>query len=480
VDEKASVETAAEVRPPATAPDNSPVPSGRPTDPSSAAAGRHPALRLLLAPFRAFARRPARSLAALALLALIGVGFGLAGWFAWAEHHRRAARRAVEAGHNAAAIRHLKACRRVWPDDREVLILCTRVAWRSRAWPEAEALLDRYWQLYGDDEALVLERLLFQATRGGVESAGPALQARIDQDDPAAPLAREALIAGLMYRYRLPEADKQIEAWLKHDPDSTQALFARGKLQEEREQTSEALVTYRRLVEIDPEHDEGRLRMTTLLLLLSQGEEALTHLGYLRRKFPDHPEVLVQLAQALDLQARPDEARAALDECLRLDPNNARALAERGRIARRDGDGELAEDYLSRAVRLDPGNGDARNQYCLVLNQNGKKAEAAKQQEALRQVEDDVRRITDLLKGRLQTTPNDPAVYYEVAMIALRAGLTKEAHRWLLSALQVDPNHAPTHRTLAVYYQETGSPILAARHRAIAQRLGAGRPKDER
>jgi predicted Zn-dependent protease len=311
-----------------------------------------------------------------------------------------------------------------------------------------------------------------------VESAGPALRARIEQGDPAAPLAREALVAGLLYRYRLDDADKQIEAWLEREPDSVHALFARGKLQEERDQSSEALATYRRLVEIDPEHDEARLRMTTLLLLLSQGEEALTHLRYLRRKHPDHAEVLLQLAQALDLQDRPDEARAALDECLRLEPDNPRALAERGRIARRDGDGQLAEEYLGRAVRLDPGNGDARHQYCLVLNQNGKKAEAAKQQEALRQVEEDVRRITDLLKGRLQTSPNDPAVYHEVAMIALRAGLAKEAHRWLLSALQVDPNHLPSHRTLSAYYQETGNPILAARHRAIAQRLSAGRPKD--
>ena len=28
------------------------------------------------------------------------------------------------------------------------------------------------------------------------------------------------------------------------------------------------------------------------------------------------------------------------------------------------------------------------------------------------------------------------------------------------------------HRTLAAFYQETGNPVLAARHHAIAQRLG--------
>src|SRR5262249_27074332 len=243
---------------------------------------------------------------------------------------------------------------------------------------------------------LVFERLLLQAARGETGTARPLLRARIDRDDPSAPLAREALVAGLHYRFRLHEVQKEIDDWLRHDPDSTFALFAMARLQEERGQSSEALATYRRVVEIDPEHDEARLHMTELLVQLSQGEEALAHLSYLRRRLPDNPEVMVRLGQALDLQARPDEARAALDECLRLYPNHPRALVERGRIARRDGDGELAEDCLSRAVKLDPGDGEARHQYSLALNQNGKKAEAAKQQEALRQIEDDVRRINEL------------------------------------------------------------------------------------
>jgi tetratricopeptide (TPR) repeat protein len=424
-------------------------------------------------PFWFLWRRPGRALAVLVLLAVLIVATFLSGRFIWAEYHLRAARRAVERGHNPVAIQHLKALRRARPDDPEVLLLCARVARRSRAWGEAETFLDRYWELRGDDEALALERLLFQAMRGGVESAGPLLKARIDQDDPAAPLAREALVAGLLYRHRLNEAEQHIHRWLERDPDSTMALFAKGKLQEQREQSSEALGTYRRLVEIDPEHDEGRLRLTTILVRLSQGEEALPHLEHLRRRLPDHPDVLVQWAQALDLQGRTDEARSVLDECCQRHPDHAAALAERGRIAGRDGEGQLAEDCLGRAVRLDPGNGAARYQYYLVLNNNGKKAEAAKQQEAIRQIEDDVRRINELLKRRLQQAPNDPAVYYEVAMIASRAGLPRETLRWLLSALTVGPNHAPTHRALAAYYHETGSPILAARHRAIAQRLSS-------
>ena len=63
------------------------------------------------------------------------------------------------------------------------------------------------------------------------------------------------------------------------------------------------------------------------------------------------------------------------------------------------------------------------------------------------------------------------AVLHEVALIVLRAGRPREALRWMLNALQLDPEHVPTHRLLAAYYREAGNPILAARHRALAQRL---------
>jgi predicted Zn-dependent protease len=284
-------------------------------------------------------------------------------------------------------------------------------------------------------------------------------------------VAWEAVVAGLIYRFRLKDAETEIGRWLARDPDSPPALLARGKLQEQRDESSEALQTYRRLVEIDPEHDQARMRMTTILIQLSQAGEALPHLDYLRARLPHHPELMVQSAQALDVLGRADEARATLDDCLRHHPDHATALLERGRIARRDGDAAFAEECLGRAVRLDPGNVPARYHYSLVLTSNGKQAEAAKEEAAVQRIQADVQRIKDLLQQRA----DDPSAFHEVALIAMRAGRPKEALRWLLEGLRVDPDHAPTHRTLAALYHELGHPILSSRHRAIAQRLGGNK-----
>jgi tetratricopeptide (TPR) repeat protein len=418
-------------------------------------------------------RRPGRTLAVLTLLALLVVTTAAAGLFLWSHSHLAAARREVERGHNAAATRHLQASRLLLADHPDGLLLAARIARRGGAWAEAEQLLNRYGQLRGDDDALVLERLLLRATRGELEAAAPILQQLIDKGDPAAALAREALVSGLLYRFHLAEAARQIDDWLVQEPDSPAALLARGKLHDRRLQSSDALATYRRLLELDSEHDEARLRLTTLLVQLSQPDEALPHLEYLRRRLPGNPEVLTQLAQVLDLQERSSEARAVLDECLRLHPDHGAALATLGRIALRDGDGALAEQCLARAVDLDPGDVAGRHQYYLALTRNGKKAEADQQQEAIRRTRADLERINELLSKRLQEAPNDPAAMHEVAMISLRAGQPQEALRWLLNTLQVDPRHGPTHRVLSAYYRETGNTILAARHRAIAQRLGA-------
>jgi tetratricopeptide (TPR) repeat protein len=429
-------------------------------------------VRAMRSPFMYAKRRPSRAIGALALLALILLAIGFLGLYFWFEHQLRSARRAVELGHNPIAIRHLLSCRSLRPDHPEVLLLCARVARRSSAWEEAESLLDRRAELYSDDEESVLERLMLRATRGELDTAGLLLQAQIDQHDSRAALASEALIAGLIFRYRLPEAERQIQLWLEREPNSALALMSKGRFeQDQQEHKAAALETYRAVLQLDPEFDEARLRLTSILLAFHQSAEALTHLEFLRRRLPDNAEVLFQLGKALELLGRRADARKAYDECLRMQPDHAAGLAEMGRCVLLEGDNAAAERYLQLAVQRDPGDATARAQYSLALTRNGKKAEAEKQEEAIHQIEKDVERLKEILYGRLREAPNDASNYFEVGEIALRAGRLKEALRWWQNGLQLDPNHLPTHRALTAYYQETGNLILSARHRAIAQRL---------
>jgi tetratricopeptide (TPR) repeat protein len=430
--------------------------------PGGCAAGRRP----LLGHFR-------RTLAVLFLLALIGLG----GWMLWqgslAEYHLRAGRRAVARYHNLQAQYHLQGCLRLRPREPQALLLAARVARRVGSFDLAEQFLGKYQDL-ADDDDLVLERVLLRAARGEVDEVSAFCRARIEANHLVAPLVREAMAAGLLQVYRLQEAEKVLREWQDRDPDNTQALLLDGTLRELRIDLSEALARYRRVVELDPEHDEARLRLVNMLVQQSNGQEALPHAEYLRRRLPGEPQVPLRLAQCQVLLGRQAEAEKTLDDLLHHQPHYAPALAERGKLALRTGETEKAETLLREAVARDPSGLDARYLLAQALRRNGKADQAWEELDALARLEEDANRIQKIVTEQMQQRPNDPALCHEVGVISLRAGAPPEGLRWLYKALALDPKHAPTHRALADHFQRTGNSTLAARHRRLAEEASRG------
>lgn len=426
---------------------------------------------LLLSTWNYFYRRPGRSLLLLVIFVLTGSAIAAGGLWIWFDYHLRAARSELARGHNSEAIRHLRQCQRVRSEHREVLLLSARSARRVGSWDVAADLLDLYWQRYGDEPPLVFERLLHMGARGELEKVSASLQAYIQRGGLEASLARESLVTGLMYRFRWGEARIVIDEWLKESPDDTAALLQSGKFQEQLLGHDRAVETYRRALELDPDLLEARLRLATILVAHRRGDEAARELAVLRERLPDHAEVQVLWAQSLTLQGKTREARRALEDCLQSHPNYPSALLERGNSALFEGDEAQAEQDLALAAKLDPGNIQAHKQYAFVLNRIGKPAQASQEYELAKQLETDSERIRAIIRGPLQSNPNDAALHHEIGMIALRSGLVSEALRWFTSALQVNPDYLPTHEILVVFYRETDNPALASRHRAIAQKL---------
>jgi len=419
--------------------------------------------------------RRARALRALVLvLAAAAAALALAAGAvrAWASRHLERARAEVALGHNAAARPHLDACLRTRPDHPDVLALAARVARRGGSHDEAELLLERLEAVHGPTDELVLERLLLRAARGEVEAVEPQLLARATADGPDAELAREGLIAGLIARFRWADAAGGLRDWRARAPHSSAALLLAGKLEEQRQGTEQAVALYREVLARDPEHDEARLRLAVLLVRNRRGADALAALEPLRARLPGHAEVMALWAKALLLEGRAAEGRAALVECLSAHPDHPDALLERGSVALAEGDEGAAVDFMRRARDREPGNLIAQTQYAFALARTGRAAEAAEARARADALKADLERITDLVSGPLQARPNDPAVHAEIAHIALRTGRPDEALRWFHGALQVDPGYAPAHRALAQLYRELDKPVLAARHRALAQRPG--------
>lgn len=426
------------------------------------------------------ANRPRRPRARRALRVLVLICAATAGALAlaggacraWVNRHLERARTEVALGHNAAARPHLEVCLRARPDDPDALVLAARVARRGGARDEAELLLQRLEGLHGATDQLVLERLLLRAARGEVEAVEPQLLARAVAEGDDAELAREGLIAGLIERFRWADAARGLRDWRARAPGSNTALLLLGKLEDQRQGTEQAVALYREVLARDPDHDEARLRLAVLLVRNRRGAEALAALERLRERLPGHAEVAVLWAKALLLEGRAAEGRAALAECLRAHPDHPEALLESGALALTDGDEAEAVNLMRRARDREPGNLIAQTQYAFALARTGRAAEAAEARARADALKADLERIADLVGGPLQARPDDPSVHHEIALIALRTGRPDEALRWFHGALQVDPAHAPTHRALGQLYRELDKPVLAARHRALAQRPG--------
>jgi tetratricopeptide (TPR) repeat protein len=427
-------------------------------------------------------RHPRRFAIVLALYLLAGLALAFCGSRLMGIYHFRAGRSALQRYHSQEAFDHLQASLRVWPDDPTTLFLAARAARRLGAFEQAEQFLNESKSRAGtrnplaDD--LALERVLLSTERGEVEQVRTLCLGLMKQNEPAAPLILEAMAHGYMRALRLGEAEYWLHQWMEREPDNPLAFFFLGLVQDDSNRFLDAIGSYKRVLEVDPEWDEARLRMTADLLDLAQAAEALPHLEHLHRRLPDNLLVAVRLARCRDQLGETGEAVKILDTVLARQPHFAPALMERGRLALQSSQLPEAEAWLREACRLGPTDYQARYQLQLCLNRQGKTTEADEVLTRMKQMEDDTERLHEITK-LLERSPHDPALLCEVGKILLRAGSIDEGLRWLHNALKQNPQHADSHRALADYYFVTGNRGLANQHRALAEAAPAQPAKSD-
>jgi predicted Zn-dependent protease len=195
-------------------------------------------------------------------------------------------------------------------------------------------------------------------------------------------------------------------------------------------------------------------------------EEALPHLERIERERPGDADVQVRLARCHNILGRPEQARSLLDAVLQEHPDHGLALRTRGQFALADQQPDRAEGWLRQAAKLQPE--DYQTQWLLfrALQQQSKEAEAKVQRQRAEQIKDRAERMGELTSRRLTEQPLDPALHYEMGILLLRSGQHAAGEGWLHSALNLDPNHRPSHSALADHYTRQGDTRRAAEHRS--------------
>jgi tetratricopeptide (TPR) repeat protein len=232
-------------------------------------------------------------------------------------------------------------------------------------------------------------------------------------------------------------------------------------------QYEEAADQLERAVRRSPHAAAPRWRLAECLLELGKPREAATHLEFVRVRHAGDANIQFTQARLLIYRGQLDEAKRVLEQILAGDPGHVQALVERGQLEYRHGDAQQALAWLQRAVEVDPGKVEAWQGLVHCHESLDRPREAGACREELDRVLRELGEMTRLEIQDAQRPAAGIALPLELAIRCERVHLDARAAAWRMKILQTDPQHGPTHRALADYYERSGQPHRAARHRAL-------------
>jgi hypothetical protein len=118
-------------------------------------------------------------------------------------------------------------------------------------------------------------------------------------------------------------------------------------------------------------------------------------------------------------------------------------------------------------------------QFTLVecLRRQGRQEEADAANEQYAKSKALMIRVDDILKAEAGLPSNDPSNPSEAGALLLLIGEDRQGEYWLQKALERDPWHQPTLKSLAEYYERKGEQKMAATYRRRLAHLEKDAPK---
>jgi tetratricopeptide (TPR) repeat protein len=386
-----------------------------------------------------------------------------------AELRFRAAEKARKRRDFADARGYLLANLAADPTSARDHFLLARVARQSGAFEDAEEQLELCQKWEGAAPRVAFERILLSVQQGEFRRETEVqLRGRIEQGDAESVQILEALSVGCLGNYRFADALGYLSKWIELTPDDFQAHVWRSMAKERLSDLPGARADAERAVALMPANFSAQLRVGQVLMELTEFQEAEKVFEQLAQRYPRDPLVAMGLAQAKSkLHPEGVEAARILDDLLTRFPDDPPVLIERARLALQMGEPTRAEGWLRKAAELAPW--EYEIQYALLqsLRQQGKLRDADQVEKTVRRLEEVSHRLHEF-NEKLKKEPYNLSNHCAIAQILLEVGNHKQAVRWLETALKIDPHQPQANLLLADYYDKSGEPRKAARHREAA------------
>jgi Flp pilus assembly protein TadD len=225
-----------------------------------------------------------------------------------------------------------------------------------------------------------------------------------------------------------PEASKREEV-AKGDKDFAAQRFP------------EAIIEYRKAIQIDPRYGEARLKLATAYASVGDGPNALREYARAADLMPDDASAQIKAGTFMLLATRYRDAQSLASHVLEKDPKNvdAQILYANALAGLKDLNGAVTA--LEKAIELDATRSSSYADLGSIqlVSGNREAAEAA-------------------FRRAVEIAPRSADAHLSLANFLWAVGKADEAKQELSKALEIEPRNAVANRAMALYYLLTGKP----------------------
>jgi tetratricopeptide (TPR) repeat protein len=423
------------------------------------------------------------------IIAIVTTGFVLllAGWSAKhlfqapadenAQTHWQQAQKHIAERQFVDAAGHLAHCLESWPYNAEAHFLMARTARRAGQLSPWQFHLERAEILGWPKKQIYLERLLRKAQVGDVWDVETSLIDFLNTKPPDEVIILEALVDGFMISDRLIDVIAFTTTWAERYPEDWLPLMLRGNaISRLYSKSGEATKDFQRALELKPNNADAHLALA--LALTNQGDfkEAIPqYQSYLSSQPVNPTNALFGLATCQLSLGHNDQARDTLKKLFAVNPDHLTACFLQAKIELAEGHEEEGLKWLQKSEALSPDEVDVTNALVHVCRQLGRLEDAARYERRLEEIHRRNDKLEHLLT-ELKAQPDDLEIRYQLGISCLEQRRDQQASHWFQAILYKDPNHLPTLRTLAEYYEKKGNVKMANHYRQKIQKASGQGP----
>jgi tetratricopeptide (TPR) repeat protein len=295
-----------------------------------------------------------------------------------------------------------------------------------------------------------------------------------------------AALAGLG---RFEEAVREYKIALKQSPTLPGARLNLALAYYKMGRIADAATQLTRVRAEDPANNQATLLLADCYLRMGQDKDVIRVLKPAERDHPDDMAIAYMLGTAYIHDKQVEAGQVLVDQILR-NGDSAEAHLMMGSAKMNVADFAGARDEFAKAVALNANLPQVHVLYAKALQLTGDSDqslaeykselaadpfnyEANLQIGALLRQEQNYADASRYFNQALQTKPGDPAVRYQLALIALDQGKTDDARRELEGLVKESPQFTEAHVSLSIAYYRLKRPIEGKKERDIVVKLTA-------